>query len=321
MSATPTPSDSSHSDALIEFAWSSHRPELRSEKEDWMGVTNPVERRKLQNRLNQRARRNRAQEKKAAIKQPHRVVGPDEFHESDASGRECSTSDTCKDGSNEPDGTITQKSCMAAHPRVKELMQRFSEHAYASYMQGTPALSHLPLLLKYNVASGLARNAGLLGVTAQYYDWYGISPLNKQGPLLGSEAAAGWPACLQPTQLQRSIKHHPWLDLFPWPKVRDNMLLAFQWTEPIDYEDELCIDVCEYNHLDRKPILIVWGPPEDYRSWEIDPGFLEKWGWLLSGCPEVYEATNYWRGTRGEKPITPQQWHNMMLKSLPDQFR
>ena len=169
-----------------------------------------------------------------------------------------------------------RKSCMAAHPKVKELMQRFSEHAYASYMQGTPALSHLPLLLKYNVASGLARNADLLGVTAQYYDWYGISPLNKQGPLLGSGAGAEWPACLQPTELQSSIEHHPWLDLFPWPKVRDNMLQAFQRTEPVDYEDELCIDVCEYNHLDRRPILIVWGPPEDHRSWEIDPIFLEK---------------------------------------------
>jgi hypothetical protein len=45
-----------HSGAPIELAWSSQRPELRDEKEDWMGVTNPVERRKLQNRLNQRAR-------------------------------------------------------------------------------------------------------------------------------------------------------------------------------------------------------------------------------------------------------------------------
>ncbi|KAB2102603.1 hypothetical protein AG0111_0g8949 [Alternaria gaisen] len=321
MSATPMSSDPNHSGAPIELAWSSQRPELRSEKEDWMGVTNPVERRKLQNRLNQRARRNRAQKKNAIIKQPHSVIVPDETHESDASGREGSMSDASQDGSSEPDGTMMRKSCMAAHPKVKELMQRFSEHAYASYMQGTPALSHLPLLLKYNVASGLARNADLLGVTAQYYDWYGISPLNKQGPLLGSGAGAEWPACLQPTELQSSIEHHPWLDLFPWPKVRDNMLQAFQRTEPVDYEDELCIDVCEYNHLDRRPILIVWGPPEDHRSWEIDPIFLKKWGWLLSGCPEVYEATNYWRGTRGEKPITPQQWHNTIQRSLPDQFR
>jgi hypothetical protein len=58
---------------------------------------------------------------------------------------------------------------MAASPRVQELMDRFSEHAYLSYMQGKLALSHLPLLIKYNVSSGLARNAKILGVTVQYY--------------------------------------------------------------------------------------------------------------------------------------------------------
>lgn len=242
---------------------------------------------------------------------------------SDAStrGSSRSTSEASDTDLAEASVAAPRKSCTAAHPKVQELMRRFSEHAYQSYVQGTPALSHLPLLLKYNVTNGLARNADILGVTAQYYDWYGISPLNKQGPLLGSEAAAQWPACLRPTDLQSSIEHHPWLDLFPWPKVRNNMLQAFQRCEPIDYEDELCHDVCEYNHLDRRPILIVWGPSEDYRNWEVDPIFLEKWGWLLSGCYEVFETTNYWRVIRGEKPLSSHQWQSLILSSLPAQFK
>ena len=56
MSASPMSATPINAGALIELAWSSERPELRDVKEDWMGVTNPVERRKLQNRLNQRAR-------------------------------------------------------------------------------------------------------------------------------------------------------------------------------------------------------------------------------------------------------------------------
>jgi hypothetical protein len=198
-------------------------------------------------------------------------------------------------------------------------MLRFSEHAYASYMQGKPALSHLPLLLKYNVSSGLARNADILGVTEQYYDWYGISPLNKQGPLLGTSAAIEWPACLHPTKLQSSMEHHPWLDLFPWPTVRDNMLQAFQYSE-LDYEDELCDDICEYNDLDTRPNLIVWGASEDYRNWEIGPVFLEKWGWLLSGCVEVLETTNYWRVRRGEKMLSLQEWRTAIRRSIPTQL-
>jgi hypothetical protein len=40
----------------IELGWSSQRLALRDSKEDWTGITNPIERRKLQNRLNQRTR-------------------------------------------------------------------------------------------------------------------------------------------------------------------------------------------------------------------------------------------------------------------------
>lgn len=52
MSASPNETNA----PIIEVAWSSQRPELRDTNEDWSGVTDPVERRKLQNRLNQRAR-------------------------------------------------------------------------------------------------------------------------------------------------------------------------------------------------------------------------------------------------------------------------
>jgi hypothetical protein len=41
---------------LVELAWPSQRLKLHDQAEDWTGMTNSVERRKLQNRLNQRAR-------------------------------------------------------------------------------------------------------------------------------------------------------------------------------------------------------------------------------------------------------------------------
>lgn len=40
----------------IELGWSSQQLALRDSDEDWTGITNPAARRKLQNRLNQRAR-------------------------------------------------------------------------------------------------------------------------------------------------------------------------------------------------------------------------------------------------------------------------
>lgn len=48
--STETPAQS------IELSWFSQRLALRDSKEDWTGISNPAARRKLQNRLNQRAR-------------------------------------------------------------------------------------------------------------------------------------------------------------------------------------------------------------------------------------------------------------------------
>jgi hypothetical protein len=44
--------------------------------------------------------------------------------------------------------------CMNSTPRVQALMNRFAEQAHASFVQGTPALAHLPLLVQYNVQCG-----------------------------------------------------------------------------------------------------------------------------------------------------------------------
>lgn len=198
-------------------------------------------------------------------------------------------------------------------------MSRFADHAYASYMQGEPAVSHLPLLVRYNVATALATNAALLGVTEEFYKWEGISPMNKQGPLLGLSSHdhfANWPATLQPTRLQLLIAHHPWVDCFPWPQLRDNLLKAFQHPDLCD-EDELCHDISDYEDAEKEPMLLIWGSPWDKRSWEVSDEFLKKWAWLLNGCGEVLMSTNHWRAKRGEALVTPQQFADWVRLSLP----
>lgn len=211
--------------------------------------------------------------------------------------------------------SVHGRRCMANEPRVRTLMRQFAEHAYKSYVEGAPALAHLSLLVNYNLHAALARNAEVLGVSDEYCRWEGISPLNKEGPLL-SQKAIEWPASLQPTPLQMSIEHHPWVDLFPWPRLRDNLLQAFEYPEICD-EDELCRDICEYSHEETKPVLIVWGSPWDPRSWEVSNDFLNKWGWLLSGCPEIINSTNYWRAKRGEVRITAKDLSDAIQSSMP----
>lgn len=39
------------------------------------------------------------------------------------------------------------------------------------------------------------------------------------------------------------------------------------------------------------------------KSWEATPGFLAKWTWIVEGCEELVEISNYWRMKRGEEPM------------------
>lgn len=201
-------------------------------------------------------------------------------------------------------------------------MKRFAEHAYASYVQGSPTLMHLPLLVRFNVSSALEQNAEILGVIPEYFDWEGVSPFYKQGrtPSLQRQLYE-WPATLHPTQIQHTVKHHPWLDVFPDPTFRDNLIQAFGQHPDICDEDELCHDTCELSNLDKESMLFVWGPPWDIGSWEVSNEFLRKWGWLLSGCTGMVTATNHWRAKRGEKPITPTDLCGAMLSSRPRKLR
>ncbi|KAH6616474.1 hypothetical protein C7974DRAFT_436485 [Boeremia exigua] len=303
----------------IELGWSSERLVLRDSREDWTGITNPTERRKLQNRLNQRARRDRARKRTSReTSETEHGVRPNRITRVDSTSKSPQAT--------EIPAVITPKKpppqgCMVALPEVRALMDRFAGHAYASYLQGEPAISHLSLLVRYNLATSLAANAMILGVVKEFYEWDGISPMNKHGPQLGStfhENFADWPATLQPTQLQLSKAHHPWVDCFPWPQLRDNLLQAFERPDLCD-EDELCHDICDL--VDNKePMLLIWGSPADPRCWEASDRFLRKWAWLFNGCGQVLMSTNYWRAQRGEALITPQEFAKLVRLSYLDRL-
>lgn len=208
---------------------------------------------------------------------------------------------------------------MNSTPRVRALMNRFAEQAHASFVQGTPALAHLPLLVQYNVQCGFLRNAEMLCVVEEYHNYDGISYFSRYGSELDhmtSNWPAEWPPNLRPTPLQLSVEHHPWIDLFPWPVMRDNMIQALKYPEIFD-EDELCQDTSDYSVAGRHPMLVIWGPAWDPRSWEMTVPFLTKWGWLFSGCGSVLEATNHWRLRRGESVISKNEFADMVRHSMP----
>ncbi|KAF4813201.1 hypothetical protein CGCSCA5_v008584 [Colletotrichum siamense] len=141
----------------------------------------------------------------------------------------------------------------AYRQRVKEVYEGYSLHA--------PRPSALHVLIRLRVLAALAHNAIAIGFPPQGLcreDF--ISPYNLSGPLELENFDLTTPGreSLRPTNLQRRILHHPWIDLFPFPIFRDNLLLAM--ASGLVDDDQLCADILEVKDEDLagKPSLIVW---------------------------------------------------------------
>ncbi|EEU44049.1 uncharacterized protein NECHADRAFT_74062 [Fusarium vanettenii 77-13-4] len=249
--------------------------ELRAPEDDWTGVTKSADRRKRQNRLNQRAYRRRKLEQN--------------------DGKSVVTQSWPLDGY-----------LMVEDPQRRAVTYAFMQLAQMQYTLKNHRLTYLPSLIRLNAANALSHNARTLGIPLEgLCSDEMISQFNAFGPktLDGVIVKQNFPENLRPTQLQSTFAHHPWSDLLPAPRLRDNILHGIK--NDVFDEDELCCDllsVVSSRELDEA-FLIVWGDPTDVYGWEVSVGFFKKWGWLLRGCPEMIEATNRWRQQRGESKI------------------
>lgn len=179
------------------------------------------------------------------------------------------------------------------------------QSVFANYSLNLPKPSNLPILARLNIINALAINALALNFSfdEMYHDDC-ISPFNVQGPTPPGAVTVlqSGPDNLRPTALQRTIIHHPWIDLFPIAGMRDNILRGLE--ARLINEDELCSDMMSVENTDDALApFVIWGESWDARGWEVSTDFLKKWGWLVQGCPEVLEATNFWRGRRKKMKI------------------
>lgn len=146
------------------------------------------------------------------------------------------------------------------------------------------------------------------------------------------------PESLHPTLLQMNCPHSSCLNMFPVAKFRDNLikrgtdfdledLFLDLWGDILPVSPEptqggttksspLSSDLSEwlfdgYNNDEDdedgltagRSCLIIWGEPWKVESWEVTPGFVRKWGWILEGCQDLILASNQWRAARGEVPL------------------
>ncbi|KAL4884904.1 hypothetical protein BJY04DRAFT_155852 [Aspergillus karnatakaensis] len=258
----------------------SHMPQqvhVWTADDDWTGVVDRKERRRLQNRQNQRKWR----ERKKLLK---RSQSP--------------TSSASNASSLENEKEIT---CARAPPNALEYRITLERAARESYMRGAPNPEHLIGLTKLNVHRAIGENIRIIGMDN---DWMKcddtLSIFNLKYPHSLAPNFENIPVALRPTDIQKSMPHHPWLDFFPFPGMRDCLITAAHLFD----DEELCHDLMAFwDTRNTNATLIVWGESWDPRNWEVTEEFAAKWGWLLRGSPELLVSTNYWRRRRGEKPV------------------
>ncbi|KAK6499932.1 hypothetical protein TWF481_010288 [Arthrobotrys musiformis] len=267
--------------------------------DDWMGLADAMERRKRQNRINQRAYRNR--------RHVQRYLS--------AHTRDERAPDACTKGSelvivpfqSRFPSTHPLQLITSTDPREHSQVIDFIRRVLLNCSLRLQAPSEPYLLARLNILNAFVTNAGMLSMSFQVLSREdAISPFNLEGPeplgVPGVNHNSQIPESLRPTSLQREIVHSPWLDLFPIPAIRDRILRGLQ--QSLITQTDICHHVFAIDSSgDALAPLVVWGEPWDPRSWEFSPELLEAWGSLLYGCPAALEWTNLWRKKRGKREL------------------
>ena len=181
--------------------------------------------------------------------------------------------------------------------RTITALQQWAKYQNAA---SSPRTDCLLILVKFNVFRALLNNGKMLGFSTaeEYLNDDAISPFVN--PMRPEESLRSLPLALRPTSFQCQTPHHPWLDLFPHPVMRDNLIRA----SGAYYKQGLCaVLIGLFDSSTGRSGLIIWGEPWDPSGWEVTEPFMKHWGWTLCGCDELLRATNYWRGKRGEPPL------------------
>ncbi|KAF2188809.1 hypothetical protein K469DRAFT_564218, partial [Zopfia rhizophila CBS 207.26] len=256
----------------------------RDESDNWTGKTDAKERRKLQNRLHQRAWRKAPFLGYPIPSNPHDLIT-----------QNTRSSKPVPSPSPPPPHA---KPSLLIPPVIAYLPPNSPPTSAPAFKFPLSPDYYLITLIQYNVLRAILTNLSIVSllhtVPSQCRAALNISLLPRPTSI---------PPSLQPTPLQLSTLHDPWIDSVPSAQLRDNLIVTREMWD----EDGLCNDLLGglyegYDDIKEKGI-IVWGEPWCERSWEVTEGFVEKWGFLLKGCGSLIGATNRWREERGEDAL------------------
>ncbi|KAJ5320638.1 hypothetical protein N7508_000921 [Penicillium antarcticum] len=189
--------------------------------DNWSGLTDPAERRRRQNRINQRAYRKlhapvdlhrtdanldlKGKRKRLQNKETH----PKTLVKSTKSAPSTSSTSPQSDDSVTPDGSKVKSCCSPGV--LQDLLEKFAKSAIESYARGDPAADHLMTLTKVNVFRAFAQNLELIGWSPYWMDDDAISLFNQALPQreFTPDDHSHIPPTLRPTRVQKKRRTTP----------------------------------------------------------------------------------------------------------------
>jgi hypothetical protein len=298
--------------------------------EDWTGKTDPKERKKLQDRINQRISSQLSQYTRCPIlltdhlryvlrlKGRRKKAGhwQREIDLQAPRAVENSAVNGPLAGENTPWPYSAYQLALSTHQpksmdinsftacepdseRTEQFILHFSAWLHEEYLRGSPRADTLLSLVQFNMTRALVANAKILGITKRLMSRQARSRFASTG--VETAFIDSLPPSLQPTIFQLTIPHHSWIDLIPVPEIRDNLLHL----DVNSYDAaQLCRDMRGFQEVaGGRGGVAVWGQSWDPHGWEISPAFAQKWPWVVQRCERLLKSTNYWRGIRGEPPL------------------
>lgn len=237
-------------------------------KECWYGVSDPRKRKQIQDRLSQRARRKRlASLKNGAEAQEQRRVNNSTSNSSDSVQKDSRSGPLV--ARNEAAHPEHQLSGFLASQDCPGAMQFSSlDDLYMAIPSEAPHESSLPIdhrifpRPQLSVFAAMWDNGAMMGISC-------CCGFTSKSRAVGPEI----PLSLHPTPLQLSRIHLTWIDRFPFPRMRDNMIsLSGLFDEEVFLQDLFK----EYSFT-----LVPGGLSYDPGAWRIGKDFASKWGYLF----------------------------------------
>ncbi|KIW95183.1 uncharacterized protein Z519_03767 [Cladophialophora bantiana CBS 173.52] len=213
----------------------------RAEDDNWFGVQDPRKRKQIQDRLAQRARRKRLAEARKSVE----ALCPD--------SRDC-------DGNSGPSpssSSSNQEDSLCLVPKVPRLPA-----LYQALVPTSKPDTFVTTSVSGSIYGALYQNGAMMGIACSV-----VVP-SKSSPV-GPEI----PESLRPTALQLTTIHPTWIDRFPFPKMRDNMITLMG----IINEEEFLADLFCLTSFTLNPGAASWDPT----AWKIGKEFSAKWGYLF----------------------------------------